>query len=180
MTAVVLTNLGNSGSILGAGSSPFSGRSAEGVSNGATSHLTAGAEQRFYAALEKASSDTTTVSPAASANAPAGGAPQSSAAAEADQGAQERARRGLQLEPSAAGAKRPQSGDAVLDGLQKLRGMFDTHEARLSGLMSKTTPNIDALLSMQVEVVNFTVLVDVTSKLTGQSTQAFQTLLNGQ
>jgi type III secretion system YscI/HrpB-like protein len=39
---------------------------------------------------------------------------------------------------------------------------------------------VNTLLAVQMEVVNFSMLVDVTSKLTGKSTQAFDTLLKGQ
>ncbi len=173
MTAVVLTNLSNGVLVHGTGSSANSAAAPP-------SHGSVGAEQRFSAALEKASSDAGVVSPASSANSPDQSVRQSSAAAESSHDAQERARRALKLKSPVSGAKKTEGGDLVLDGLQKLRGTFDAHEKRLSNLMSKTTPDLNSLLAVQMEVVNFTVMVDVTSKLSGQSAQAFETLLKGQ
>ena len=40
--------------------------------------------------------------------------------------------------------------------------------------------DMKTLLAVQMETVNYSVLVDVTSKLTGKSTQAFESLLKGQ
>jgi type III secretion system YscI/HrpB-like protein len=68
----------------------------------------------------------------------------------------------------------------ILDGLQKLRGTFDVKEARLNEVMNSSVVDSRTLLTMQAEVVGYTLLVDVTSKLTGKTTQAFDTLMKGQ
>jgi type III secretion system YscI/HrpB-like protein len=91
----------------------------------------------------------------------------------------ERARRALELEPVRESG-RTAAGDLILDGLQKLRGTFDSRQAKVSELMRTTGTDASMLLAMQVEVVNYTLMVDVTSKLTGKSTQSFDTLMKGQ
>ncbi len=104
----------------------------------------------------------------------------SSVSAPVDLDANERARRALQLgEPQPSNSGGAGSGDAILNGLQKLRGVFDAQHARLNDVMAGPV-DTGSLMKMQMEVVNFSVLVDVASKLTGKSTQAFETLLKGQ
>lgn len=91
-----------------------------------------------------------------------------------DTQAQSRAREALELTgPS-------NHGDAILGGLQRLRGIFDKQEGIVSRLMSGSAANTGTMLAMQMEVANFSLLVEVTSKLTGKSTQAFDTLMKGQ
>jgi type III secretion system YscI/HrpB-like protein len=46
--------------------------------------------------------------------------------------------------------------------------------------MGRSSQDASMLMSMQMEVVNYTLMVDVTSKLTGKSTQSFDTLMKGQ
>ena len=99
-----------------------------------------------------------------------------SEAAVADLDAQERARRGLGLAPASGET----SGDMILDGLERLRGVFDVREQHITDLMSRTSVDANTMLAMQMEVANFTLLVDMTSKLTGKSTQALDTLMKGQ
>ena len=98
----------------------------------------------------------------------------------ADASAEERARRALQLESPPVQDAKAAGGDTILDGLQKLRGVFDAQQARIAALTSQPVVNFGTLMAVQMEVVNFSLLVDVTSKLTGKSTQAFDTLLKGQ
>ncbi|MBC8130274.1 MAG: type III secretion system inner rod subunit SctI, partial [Rhizobiaceae bacterium] len=74
----------------------------------------------------------------------------------------------------------PSPGDSILDGIQRLRGVFDAREARIADLMDGRTMDAGTLMAMQMEVANFTLLVDITSKLTGKSTQALDTLMKGQ
>jgi type III secretion system YscI/HrpB-like protein len=97
----------------------------------------------------------------------------------ANAAAEERARRVLQLDtPPSADSK--QAGDTILEGLQKLRGVFDAQQARINAVMSEPNVDFQTLMALQMEVVKFSLLVDVTSKLTGKSTQAFDTLMKGQ
>ena len=100
------------------------------------------------------------------------------APAEAADG-RDRVRRALELDGAEAKPK-ASGGDTILDGLQRLRGTFDARQARVAEVMNGPGVDAHSLLAMQVEVVNFTMLVDVTSKLTGKSTQAFDTLMKGQ
>lgn len=92
-----------------------------------------------------------------------------------------RAREGLGLEgvqPEAA--VQPTGGDMILQGLDKLRGMFDAGESRIGSIVDRGTLDAHAMVEMQMELVNFTMLVDLGSKLTGKSTQVFDTLMKGQ
>lgn len=93
--------------------------------------------------------------------------------------AADRARRTLGLSP-AEGPDKASSGDLILDGLQKLRGNFDSSSQRIAAVMNGAPVDAEQMLSVQVELVRFSLLTDVTSKLTGKSTQAFDTLMKGQ
>lgn len=94
--------------------------------------------------------------------------------------ANDRARQGLDLQGAAADVAPPTGGDMILDGIQKMRGVFDAHEARIGSIMNGSTTSATALMDMQMELANFSLLVDVASKLTGKSTQIFDTLMKGQ
>ena len=100
--------------------------------------------------------------------------------AQADLDAQQRARRGLGLEGAESEAVKSEPGDMILDGLQKLRGVFDARETRAAELMNRSTLDAGTLMAVQMEVANFTLLVDISSKLTGKSAQALDTLMKGQ
>jgi hypothetical protein len=67
----------------------------------------------------------------------------------------------------------------VLNGLQKLRGVFDQ---QLFLLANSTTNagSTEGLYRAQAAAANFSMFVDVGSKLAGKATQAFETLLKGQ
>ncbi|KAB0676852.1 EscI/YscI/HrpB family type III secretion system inner rod protein [Aureimonas leprariae] len=97
----------------------------------------------------------------------------------------DRARIGLDLGPAApvAPAVPPvagEGGDMILNGLSKLRTMFDAREAHVGDLMKRGSVDATSMMEMQVEMVNFTLLVDVSSKLTGKTTAVFDTLMKGQ
>ena len=132
--------------------------------------------QRFSGTLSSAVDGAAPAAQSAAASAPKPVQPvQNTPAADAA----DRARRTLQLD-----GKQPvspaQGGDSILDGLQKLRTVFDKQQGRINQIMASPVTDMKTLLAVQMEVVNFTVLVDVTSKLTGKSTQAFESLLKGQ
>lgn len=91
--------------------------------------------------------------------------------------ARDRVRRSLELDGATT---RPSQGDAILGGLQKMRGTFDARHARIGEIMSGKTVDANALLAMQMEVAQYTLLVDVSSKLTGKTTQSLDTLMKGQ
>ncbi len=137
------------------------------------------AGQRFSAAMERTATNRSTASPppdVASAARPPETTIAANGGAAAD--AQDRARQALDLNPPKT-APTPH-GDTILHGLQNLRGVFDKQEARIGNLASARAADTNTLLAMQMEVAKFSVLVDVTSKLTGKSTQALESLLKGQ
>jgi hypothetical protein len=136
--------------------------------------------QRFLAAMDRAN-----VASAAETQ-PVDGAANAVASKAATDGAgstttnaAERARRALDLDPSRASQK-VGHGDSILHGLQSLSGVFAAQEARINSLGSRPASDINTLFSIQLEVAKFSALVDVTSKLTGKSTQVLDTLLKGQ
>lgn len=123
-----------------------------------------GAASRFQGALDRAgATQSPPVDPAAGPQAPDAA----------------RARRSLDLDARAAAPDAPQ-GDAILNGLQRLRGAFDGGLARLDQVISAPSVDVQTLLAVQMEMVNYSLLVDTTSKLTGKSTQSFDSLMKGQ
>ncbi|MBG6146030.1 hypothetical protein IWQ51_004176 [Labrenzia sp. EL_142] len=84
-------------------------------------------------------------------------------------------------EPSATSrVERDNRGEAILDGLSSLRSAFDAQAARVSEIATGPASISEKLVQTQVEIVRYSLLMDVSSKLTGKSTQAFDTLLKGQ
>ncbi|MEI2384488.1 hypothetical protein [Breoghania sp. JC706] len=71
-------------------------------------------------------------------------------------------------------------GDAILDGLSRLRGAFDAQTGRLTDTSGAWMTREGQLFAVQVEIIKYSLLIDVTSKLTGKSTQTFDTLMKGQ
>ncbi|QOZ76322.1 EscI/YscI/HrpB family type III secretion system inner rod protein [Bradyrhizobium sp. CCBAU 53351] len=136
------------------------------------------AGQRFSAAMERTATDRSATTSSSLDSTTATRPPEVKVAANSSTtaDAQERARRALNLNPP----KTAPQGDTILHGLQNLRGVFDKQEARINNLSSVRAADTNTLLSMQMEVAKFSVLVDVTSKLTGKSTQALESLLKGQ
>lgn len=79
----------------------------------------------------------------------------------------------------------PATGQGIIDGLSRLRGVFDAQEQAITGI-SPTDPagtrllSSSELINLQLEVVKYSMLMDVTSKLAGKSTMTFDTLMKGQ
>lgn len=90
--------------------------------------------------------------------------------------AQERARRALGLEA----AEDPSAGDRILDGLQGLRQVMENQQSAIMQHVGKKEMDIATMTIMQYEVAKYSLLVDVTSKLAGKSTQSFDSLLKNQ
>lgn len=90
-----------------------------------------------------------------------------------------RAVQGLELDGDAADA--PPTGTTILEGLGQLRGLFDN---KLDGVAQRSllTNPYDSIgiMQLQAELVEFSLVVDVTSKLAGKSTQALDSLMKGQ
>ena len=95
----------------------------------------------------------------------------------ADRSARDDALRSLELDGVAAPGV--PTGDTILGGLSRLREAFDVQQARLQD-MASMPPDPSNLVAVQLEVVQYGMLVDVTSKLTGKATQSFDTLMKGQ
>jgi len=96
----------------------------------------------------------------------------------------ERALQGVQIGKSVDGIDMGPSvddgdGGFILEGLSRLRGVFDAQAARINTLSSQPINGTEKLMALQAEMVKYSLLVDVTSKLTGKSTQVFDTLLKG-
>lgn len=96
--------------------------------------------------------------------------------------AKDRARRALDLAPvkESTPSAATGDGDRILDGLTRLRGVFDNQIGRLNGAMGQSVNDTESMIGLQVEVINFSMLVDVASKLTGKTTGALETLMKGQ
>lgn len=97
----------------------------------------------------------------------------------------QRALRGLELDntvarTNAGNTAEDNRGDLILDGLSHLRSAFDDQVARVGNISSQSMSGTENLIATQVEIVKFSLLMDVTSKLTGKSTQTFDTLMKGQ
>jgi hypothetical protein len=93
--------------------------------------------------------------------------------------AQERARRALNLGPIHAKPNTSGGGEAILHGLEKMRGLFNAQEARLINFASSPM-DTQRLMALQMDAMNFSLVVTVASKLTGNSAQALESLLKGQ
>jgi hypothetical protein len=109
-------------------------------------------------------------------------AAQQSSSVEANQSAtsvdaKERTRRALELEPS---TRSDPAGDKILDGLQNIRGIIDAKRTALTQLSARTDMDFERMLAMQLEVAEYSLVVDATSKLIGKTTQTFDTLLKSQ
>ncbi len=86
---------------------------------------------------------------------------------------------------NAVAADGVRTGDGILGGLSALRGVFDAQQARVNEVLSTesiggTAAASATLMAAQFELVQYTMLVDVTSKLTGKATQSVDTLIKGQ
>ena len=91
-----------------------------------------------------------------------------------------RALRGLDLDQKAVESASGSTGDTIIDGVSKLREVFDNQEKAITDIGQSQLAQSEKLINLQLEVVKYSMLMDVTSKLTGKSTQAFDTLLKGQ
>jgi type III secretion system YscI/HrpB-like protein len=73
------------------------------------------------------------------------------------------------------------TGTAILEGLGKLRGVFDSQLDGVAQRSTVTNPyDSIGMMQLQAELFEFSLVVDVTSKLAGKSTQALDSLMKGQ
>ena len=91
--------------------------------------------------------------------------------------ARTRAAEGLGLaEPSGTET----SGTSILSGLEQLRSVFDQQYSGVGQNLEGTRMDVTDMMALQAEVIKYSVLVDVSSKLAGKSTQAMDSLMKGQ
>ena len=93
--------------------------------------------------------------------------------------------RSIDVPIGAAAVEAPTTGQGIIDGLSRLRGVFDAQENAITGIAPSDAAgtrltNTSELINLQLEVVKYSMLMDVTSKLAGKSTQTFDTLMKGQ
>ncbi|MCP8939538.1 type III secretion system inner rod subunit SctI [Alsobacter sp. SYSU M60028] len=80
--------------------------------------------------------------------------------------------------PVDQGAQTP--GDMILSGLELMRTSFNRQMSRVGATLSSGPMDTGTMLAAQVEMMNFSMMVDITSKLIGKSTQSFDQLMKGQ
>ena len=71
-------------------------------------------------------------------------------------------------------------GDAILSGLGRMRSVFSKQEAGLANTMASTSASVESMLHLQMNMVQYSLLIDVASKITGKLTQSVDSLVKGQ
>lgn len=71
-------------------------------------------------------------------------------------------------------------GNSILNGLEQLRSVFDSQYGSVNGKLQGTTLDANAMMALQADLVEYAVLVDVSSKLAGKVTTAIDSLMKGQ
>ncbi len=85
----------------------------------------------------------------------------------------------LELAPDAA-PRAVNPGDTILSGLKKLQGEFSDRQSMLIRDIDTPSTSTSALLKLQMDMVQYTLMIDVASKITGKMTQAVDSLTKGQ
>ncbi len=76
-------------------------------------------------------------------------------------------------------------GQGIIDGLSRLRGVFDAQEQAITSVAPTFAEGgrvfkSSELINLQLEVFNYTLLADVSAKLAGKTTATVDTLMKGQ
>lgn len=173
MTALSLANLGNGafGGDLGQAATPGGRADAAGFRDALARREAEGVAdpQKVAATVQPQAADPTRV-------AETGKVEGKDAVGAADR---ERTRRSLGLDGVTAPPAVTQ-GDTILGGIQKLRGVFDARHAHINDIMKSDAATTQGLMAMQMELAQYTVMVDVSSKLTGKASSSLDTLMKGQ
>lgn len=90
-----------------------------------------------------------------------------------------RARRALQLDAPDQSTAPAGGGDAILDGIQKLRNVFGKEVSSLAATNTNISSS-EGLFRVQAVAAEFSLFMDVSSKLAGKASQVFESLLKGQ
>jgi type III secretion system YscI/HrpB-like protein len=85
----------------------------------------------------------------------------------------------LELAPDSA-PRAVNPGDTILSGLKKLQGEFSDRQSLLIRDIDAPSTSTSALLKLQMDMVQYTLMIDVASKITGKMTQAVDSLTKGQ
>lgn len=87
-----------------------------------------------------------------------------------------RAAEGLGLESDAPAGP----GNSILNGLEQLRATFDSQYDAVGSKLQGTTLDVTAMMQLQADMVKYSVLIDVSSKLAGKVTTSIDSLMKGQ
>jgi type III secretion system YscI/HrpB-like protein len=87
-----------------------------------------------------------------------------------------RAAEGLGLDADAPAGP----GNSILNGLEQLRASFDSQYNAVGSKLQGTTLDVTAMMQLQADIVKYSVLVDVSSKLAGKVTTSIDSLMKGQ
>ena len=71
-------------------------------------------------------------------------------------------------------------GNSILNGLEQLRAVFDGQYGAVNERLTGTSFDVHAMIALQADIVEYSVLVDVSSKLAGKVTTAIDSLMKGQ
>lgn len=71
-------------------------------------------------------------------------------------------------------------GNSILNGLEQLRATFDSQYNSVGSKLQGTTLDATAMMQLQADIVQYSVLVDVSSKLAGKVTTSIDSLMKGQ
>ena len=71
-------------------------------------------------------------------------------------------------------------GDAILSGLKKLQGVFSNRQRELNETIEAPNLSAQSLMRIQMDMVQYTLMIDVASKVSGKLTQSVDSLVKGQ
>lgn len=71
-------------------------------------------------------------------------------------------------------------GNSILNGLEQLRSVFDNQYGGVNSHLQGTRLDANAMMALQADIVEYSVLIDVSSKLAGKVTMAIDSLMKGQ
>ncbi len=85
------------------------------------------------------------------------------------------------LELSKSATVRPVTeGDAILSGLKKLQGVFSERQRQLNETIEAPSLSAKSMMRIQMDMVQYTLMIDVASKVSGKLTQSVDALVKGQ
>ena len=80
--------------------------------------------------------------------------------------------------PTQVASVNPTGSNFVIDGLAKVRGVFAETSSNINAISDGgQLSQFDKLINMQIEVANYSLLVDVSSKIAGKTTQGMDALM---